>query len=989
MQRFSAVSAITILLAFSSNLAGDQRQLEFDEVTESKALLRWQRPVYRNYALTNYVQYPNHTIPYEDSPRRFFGFTGNHLIDGYDLFKWSETRQPGQRWGSSIFKHSGSASGGGAFNQIFDSVIVGRDSYADWGYSAIVGDALLARFTPLTLSMANFNGARFDLATPQFRFTFLGSRIERPKAYVEVPPPWSDGDIHFADDSTMLLGSRLETTVGRLQLGFNWVNQHIYQSTTGGNSLKGRLRPGQPIMQRILVRFSDDSPLDGVSGAAIQDVNLIINGEFRADIAPRVVTQRRGIRPQVGVVSQATGEFRSTDYTVITTGTPRAVFFFGGKYFRDREMPLYSDFLIRLDHEDGEDVSSVANLPGLLANFTVPDVDQSLRADGDLQAVYIFDLSQEPRVESVEVEALVGNDYRVDVATLIEQNPRGKTYHSRFRSTFYHTALRATGNVQDLSNVRRVRIPIGENTGQFVYGADMQLELAGFQLRGELARSNVYSRYAAFENGEAAFDDGPRFSERGSAYYLNANRWFGRGRIGGEYFAMKPTFTTELRTYLNFDVNLTHTNVFGVGNQTLYWKLVEDNDDGDRYPDLRYGNMVGLVNDAMGVDPDGVFLEQDDDNDGWPDTNRNLNRVADYEEPFLMYGVEPNIYTYGLDRNNNDEPDHREDDYDVDYPYDPDQRGIHLFAEWNLTERWALSAGMLRVNEVAGGGRNRSLYGLLSYRRTALDRVPNLFFENHLRRVQDDIADEYVVNDDDPGTRTGGFGFRGYFYEGNRNIYPPNEGPPVFFSTAVPDLLFYRDSMVNDSHLDLEIRPWSALKVVQRLRARFNWQEGGRLYNGQFQRDRRVDFWTWVSRVEYTWHLGRVRITPQYKFMLLRLMDRDARVDLLAESRSIPILRVEAQLLSRTSLRAGIQGFAGLPYRLSDRTSERNSFDQRTAFISVLNRSGYFGYDLVTIVGLGRDQREYGTGFRDARNFDSLTLFVRAIVGFTEFGRVL
>ena len=71
---------------------------------------------------------------------------------------------------------------------------------------------------------------------------------------------------------------------------------------------------------------------------------------------------------------------------------------------------------------------------------------------------------------------------------------------------------------------------------------------------------------------------------------------------------------------------------------------MEDNDDGDRYPDLRYGNMVGLVNDAMGVDPDGVFLELDDDNDGWPDTNRNLNRVADHEEPFLMYGVEPNIY---------------------------------------------------------------------------------------------------------------------------------------------------------------------------------------------------------------------------------------------------------------------------------------------------------------------------------------------------------
>jgi hypothetical protein len=228
------VSGLGFLLASVSNLAaGEPLQLDHDEITGSRALLRWHRPAYRNHAFANYVQYPNHTFPYEDSPRRYFGFMGNHLIDGYDLYNWSETRQPGQRWGSSIFKHSGAASSGGAFNQIFDSAIVGRDSYADWGYSAIVGDALLARFTPLTLSMANFNGARFDLATSAFRLTFLGSRIERPKAYVEVPPPWSDGDTHFADDSTMLLGSRLETSLGRLQLG---LSAHLSEHERGQQS---------------------------------------------------------------------------------------------------------------------------------------------------------------------------------------------------------------------------------------------------------------------------------------------------------------------------------------------------------------------------------------------------------------------------------------------------------------------------------------------------------------------------------------------------------------------------------------------------------------------------------------------------------------------------------------------------------------------------------------------------------------------------------
>ena len=57
---------------------------------------------------------------------------------------------------------------------------------------------------------------------------------------------------------------------------------------------------------------------------------------------------------------------------------------------------------------------------------------------------------------------------------------------------------------------------------------------------------------------------------------------------------------------------------------------------------------------------DGVFLSQDGNNDGIPDTNRNFNRIPDWNEPFLMYESDPNEYVYGLDRNNNDEPDRRE-----------------------------------------------------------------------------------------------------------------------------------------------------------------------------------------------------------------------------------------------------------------------------------------------------------------------------------------
>ena len=72
--------------------------------------------------------------------------------------------------------------------------------------------------------------------------------------------------------------------------------------------------------------------------------------------------------------------------------------------------------------------------------------------------------------------------------------------------------------------------------------------------------------------------------------------------------------------------------------------------------------------------------------------------------------------------------------------------------------------------------------------------------------------------------------------------------PPLFQSLFVPDILQYEDSYVNETYLDLRLNPISTLKVEQKLRARFNWQQGGELYNKTFQQERRLDFWTSVSR---------------------------------------------------------------------------------------------------------------------------------------------
>ena len=951
------------------------------QLLPARPFLRHDRPAYRNYALQIFTHPRGHSFNtirgtdeagrieyYFDIPKTYYGSMGNYLVHGYRFYDWTETRRPGQDFGSSVGKDIN------MFQNVVDHVMVARDGYGDWGYSMIVGDGLIARLTPLTLSMTDFNGARFDFSTPRLKFTFMGSRIAKP---TEAPPARRLDDTavidgafftFLADASVLLLGSRLQADLGSLSLGLNGANAHLFHSTReGGGGLKGSVHPGQPFLDWLVVRFSDDSPRDGRGGPVVQEVKLILNGEERPDLRPGVVRHLSAPRSQVGSTSVRTGEFRAIQYTGFRADRGGGYGAATAPFYRGRvEIAPYADYLYRLDHEAGEDVSEITNLEGLLSTYQAVSPEQVQEVAGEEQVVYLFDLSQEPLVRRVEVEALVGNDYHIEVATLTEVDDGRATNRTRqFTSTFYRTVMRAEGNVQDLSNLRRLRFGIGEQTGLFTYSADVRLQLAGVDISGEYARSALYSRYPARQGEETLYGSAPSFSERGSAYYINGTRWLGRMRVGGEYFSINPDHRTTLRTYEPITFLCCYAGrMAGLVNSTMYWDLVQDNDDGDRYPDRNSGAILGQPygGDVRGRDPDGISVGLDADGDGVPDTNRNRNGIPDYEEPFLMYDVEPNDYTYGLDRNNNDELDAREDDEDWDYPYDHDQRGLHLFGQVDLSRHWSLGAGRYQVGQVAGPGRNHSSYALLTYRREGMDRLRRLFFENHLRRVRDDIADEH-----------------------NALI----ETATRFTKETRADRLLYQDSYVNETYLEGRINPWSTLHLGQQLRLRVNWQQGGEVRQGLFQRQRRLDHWTWVSRADYTWRRGELRVSPKFKFMLMRLRDADEDRLLRSEYYAIPILQASYPVMTRNLLQAGVQGWGPWPYRFENEARRAHSFERRTAFVNLINRSRYFGYDLYTIVGTEWDERSYDVEFQGFRNFDTWRFFVRSLVGFTEFGSLL
>ena len=980
---------------------GEAEHLALPETFDTRPFLRYEQPSYSNFAFETYGHQAEHSFPwneglgvgFQNRPQAFYSRFGDYLTTGYDLYLWEERRQPGQLIGSSLFKDWTS------WDYVFDYLVVGHDNYRSWGYSLIVGDGLIARFTPLTLSKTDFNGARLDLSTPYFKLTTLASRIARPNVEIDWRSNLNGLEEH-TDNSTMLLGTRAQADIGALQIGLNGVNVHAFKATGTNNSMKGILRPDHPLFEILIVRFTDDSPGDGRGGAVVQEVKLIIDGARRPDIRPQVIRHRASTATQVG--KNLPSGFLPVEYNRFRS--PIINFrSFEMKIYRDQEIPLYADYLYRLAHEDPDFLISLqngdsgwvdrnddfveknTNLEGLQSTFTVESPDDVLAADGTDALVYVFDLSISPSIESVRVEAVVGNDYRVEIAKVYQFSEKPGNLDTKYRSTAYETVLRAEGNVRDESNIERRGFDVGTSTSIFTYSADLHLGLPGLEITGEYARSAVFARFPSHASRTPNFHSSPRFSDKGSASFLNGTSWFGRGRIGFELFSMNPDFTTDMVTYLPQDQGYTRPfdPIFGLGNQTMKWQLVQDNEDGDRWPDLPLGPVLGSPGGVpcLIVDCDGTFPGQDLDNDGVTDTNRNLNSLPDYKEPFLMYDVDPNDFVYGMDRNNNDEPDFREDDYDVDYPYDHDQRGYHLFGQYDLTPHWTVGVGRHDVEGVASGERNNSTYALVTYRRQGLERLRQVFFENHFRRVQDDIPDEYNrVREDievitrDPYSAS---------FDGLTHVLTRN---PLI---TRPDLLFYEDSGVNETYLEGRVRLWSGLEVVQKLRLRLNWQQDGLLPSGTFQRERRLDQWNVVSRADYTRYWGSLKVQPQFKFMLLRLRDQRAERSLRSEVSVIPILRAEYPLMSRSTLQVGIQGIGPFPYRFEDRVADRHSFERRTKFANLTNESSYFGYQLFTIIGITRDKQDFDDEFQRFREFDSWSFFIRAVVGFTQYGRPL
>ena len=176
---------------------------------------------YINRAKTDY-EIPDQTLLPPFDRRNYYGPLGHHLIYGYDVFSWRETRADfpiGQAPNSQLFKQN-------ARYGLLDRNIVGFDSYNDWSARLIIGDEIRTFFTPLTLDMTGINGIRLDVDKGPTQFSLLASRFRDPLWVAGTPQS-------EARNASLLTGGRGELHLGALTLGASGVHFNLFDSAQG------------------------------------------------------------------------------------------------------------------------------------------------------------------------------------------------------------------------------------------------------------------------------------------------------------------------------------------------------------------------------------------------------------------------------------------------------------------------------------------------------------------------------------------------------------------------------------------------------------------------------------------------------------------------------------------------------------------------------------------------------------------------------------
>ncbi|NKB67738.1 MAG: hypothetical protein GKR89_11805 [Candidatus Latescibacteria bacterium] len=624
---------------------------------------------YSNYAREQYQRYV-------DTNRQggpFYDLYGNYQTWGWLIFDWNQT-QPGQ-FGSSIYKDR-------RFNSWFNAVTVSSDSRGQYYLAITVGERIRTALTPMTFSKPRFNGVQMDFSSDKYEATMLFSRAS--DAILGTTP---ERQPSTTTNATNLMGGRATAQVGDfVKLGATLVNAHNSQTLANAferNPFVGTLgaEQGSNPVTAIAVVLSDDSPEDGIGGAALFAHDIVITSE---DFETRKRTKFR-LRELVA---------DPTKWPVITGGFPQEGFLAA----------------------DGEEK--------IVINYDFTDLN------------YIGPRPTE--IVDIEFDLVVANDYKIQVWS-DRQVGRGSLPNPPLTGAdldqsgaVLFNVRSAEGNVTDNSNQRRIVFDYGLPSANMVFGFTMEVaNLWGFDAYSEFDINRAYTQYPNLTLTDAARGL-VTHAEDAEAWMVNVTKEAYPYYFFGEAFSMDPDYSTT-----SFIVD-SGGNIFYDDERASLYEFVDDNDDQDRTPDWSRRGQGGP--DAIvfpGWDENNDFVSDFNQND-----NISLsNRIPDYEEPFFRYSVDRPEFLFGIDLNNNDWIDRFENDDLPDYPYRRNHQGYNVYLGQYLRPDMRITVGRLREEEISSDRRNYATYGVFTFDRDH-SRWGRLRLFNSLKKVKDNIPDD-------------------------------------------------------------------------------------------------------------------------------------------------------------------------------------------------------------------------------------------------------
>ena len=538
---------------------------------------QWRQQDYTNYARRHYEKYVGTTLEGE----YFYDLYGNFLTRGQLVYDWRVSTP--QTAGSNLFKTN-------FFSGWFGSVVIASDSKGQYSYALTIGNQIRTTLTPMTFSKPTFSGIQFDLATDKYEATIIASRPSAPGAVGSLASGTTSSARERSND-TNLLGGRGTLQIGDfVKVGATYVSAFNAQ-TKGqafeGNPFKGTLTEGQnnSDITRIELRLSDDSPEDGIAGAAFFQEEMI----FKLTDGTRISNRRRLDENNIlNFHPSIQGGFRREGY-LSADGNEVIVLVY------DLEGPQYK-------------------------NAFGPAIDQ---------------------IESIEFVLLLANDYRIDMTSNRQTNSNQQPV--TLSEGIPERTIRASGNVQDGSNQRFVDLKYGLPVANVIYGVTLDVtDVGGFFLSAEFDRNVQHYRYprrAEIEGTQHAAS-----SNSGDAWFVNVYKRSYPFFLFGESYNVDAGYSTS--TFLAGIQNDAADIFYDDRNLSVY-EFVDDNDDQDRDPDWLRASFSQDRRVFPGYDENNDFINDFNQNDtqlrenSSPDYEEPFLRYAS-DRPEYLFGVDMN-----------------------------------------------------------------------------------------------------------------------------------------------------------------------------------------------------------------------------------------------------------------------------------------------------------------------------------------------------------